>query len=155
MSIIEELEKEIAACNIELQKCNAILLQLEERRTCYTEKKEMLEKLLKTASNEQEKTVKPKSRTASIEKVEPQRKADQRKNQPESSDEEPISEIIDGITMKNLAESMKTTTTTIANLCNNLGFDLKMQDNKYLLTKEQAEKVKTAFEDTIIASSEK
>lgn len=47
--LIDEIEKEIGICTAEIRKSNEIIIKETERKTCYDDRKVMLQGLLKLA----------------------------------------------------------------------------------------------------------
>ena len=150
MTLIEELNKELTACETELDKCKKVITQLEERRTCYElmkdnicQKKQMIERLLRIAADEQEKANKAKAKQTSTEKPTPSKRGSHTGNNADGN----LAVGKDCIPMKELAESLNVMTTVVAKVCNELGYNGEMTENGYMLTSEQAKVVK----ETILA----
>ena len=155
MSLLEELNNELNACTEELRKCDEIILKQQERRTCYAERKTMLENFIISATAEQDKMNKLKSKTAT-DKPEPVKKPRTKASadniETNAADaEKPVTEhaadikIKDGVSMKDLADELHEQQADIAKISNDLGLTIAYQDGRYLFTKEQAEAIKTAM----------
>lgn len=148
MTILEELNNEMAKCEDELRMQNEAMNNIKTRIACCEEKKQMLEKLISIASSENEKSEKPKTKqTAATIKTAASRKSTRSANKaaeptisiaPEGAFVKASSEpAFDSISTKDLAERLGVNTTLIAKACTDLGFNLEMTDNKFILTKEQ------------------
>ena len=145
MSILEELHKEMAQCEEELQSSYADLSNIKTRIACCEEKKAMLEKFIMLASAEQEKADKAKAKQTSTKPAAPRKTPRVENKTPTANTAEPaVSEnntATDSISTRELAENLGVATTVIAKTCTDLGFNLEMIDNKYMLTKEQSDAV--------------
>ena len=145
MSILEELHKEKAQCEEELQSNYADLSNIKTRIACCEEKKAMLEKLITLASAEQEKADKAKAKQTSAKPAAPRKTPRVENKTPViNTTESAVSEnspTTDSISTRELAERLGVATTVIAKTCTDLGFNLEMIDNKYMLTKEQRDAV--------------
>lgn len=148
MTILEELNNEMTKCEDELRMQNEAMNNIKTRIACCEEKKQMLEKLISIASSENEKSDKSKTKqTAATVKTATSRKTTRSAGKtaepatsiaPEGAFVKVSSEPADNsVSTKDLAERLGVNTTLIAKACTDLGFNLEMTDNKFILTKEQ------------------
>lgn len=158
MTIIDEINKEIAICDEEIKTASEIVLLQNERLKCYREQRSILENLLHSATAEQEKSNKTKAKQSVGEKAEPakkpvrtERKTDDApvpaaNSEPDSKNETNDAELAT-VSMKAIADNTGTPQSEIASICNELGFELKMVNGKYMLTDKQACAVRKALKE--------
>jgi len=133
MTLIEKITKEFETCKKEIAACETEIAIMNARKDCLKDKKEMLEELLENAKNEvfdapQAETKLPKST---------------RKKKTVDNTETSVAEgTKPTVSMKALAEEFGVTTTSIAKICTELGYNEDMAKNNNLLTMEQAESVR-------------
>lgn len=142
MAIIDELNEELAKCNTELAETEKQIIVYQERTRCCTEKKNMLEALIRSVSAEPEKTAKPKpapNKTDPVKKtkIKPAETATPATTPEEN--QEPTEEAV--ISMVDLAKKLNVPTSEIADICNRKDWRLQRINDKYMLTKTQTDEI--------------
>lgn len=167
-SLIDNLNAEIKKCDIEIQKANEIIIQQQERKSCYTERKEILESLIENASQCENITAEPEKATRTKPKPADTTAKRSHKEKPaagssadaavsDSTSPQTVSPVAtfspvgskdgqsecpeNGITMKDLAERLGVATTVIAKACNELSLTIPMGKGGYILSEEQAAQI--------------
>lgn len=144
MAIIDELNEELIKCNAELAETEKQLIVYQERTRCCTEKKNMLEALIRNASSEAEKAVKAKpipTKTDAVKRT--KTKPAETAAAPEEN-QEPTEMTV--IAMADLAKKLDVPTSEVADACNRRGWHLPRINDKYMLTESQADEISNAID---------
>ena len=149
------IEQYIKDCEDELIQYDISIAVMNARKSCIENTIHTLRELLRKSQyckteledNKPVKTAKKKKPTESKAAVssEPEAETDSKSVDSASDTARPI----DGISMKEVAAILGTSTNTIANICNRLSFNEVMEKNGYLLTNEQVEAIREVFQATI------
>jgi len=134
MTLIEKIQKEINNCENLIAECDKDIHDLTIKKTCYTDTLEMLHEMLDKAKTDADETP--------IEK--PIQKAIRKKKTAQQNEigkaDEPVKHI--GVSLTQLAKDLNTPSVELANACNQLGINDEIAHNDYLISDENAHKIK-------------
>ena len=143
MTLIEKIMNEIDICDDNIAKCEMSMKITETELNCLKSRREILNDLLVEAQNENTDVPVPEQKQAKP----------ARKKKPASESvidtiktpDKPAPSAQATISMKSLSEELNVSTSAIAQVCNQLGYNDEMITNNYHLTPEQATGIRNAF----------